>query len=88
MDRYLKALGQVLGFALILCAFLPRLGLALILVITLLIIALSVDDYNIAARIARRSRYAKIAARAEAQNRAFIRGDYRYGMFGEYPPKV
>lgn len=36
--------------------------------------------------IARRRRNAEICARAERQHRAFLAGDLRTGLYGNYPP--
>lgn len=86
MDRYFRALGQVLGAAVILCIFFPKVGLAIVTFIVVCIIALSVDDYNIVAHIARRRRARILARRADAQDRALSHGNYRYGVYGIYPP--
>lgn len=43
-----------------------------------------VDD----AGIARRRRAAELRARADRQNQAFLRGDLRAGLYGNYPPAI
>lgn len=85
MDRYLKVIGQMLGVAVITCFFFPKLGLTIAVLTILLVIALQVDDFNLAARLARRREMAAIARRADAQHHAFQRGD-TYGLYGNFPP--
>ncbi len=38
--------------------------------------------------VARRRREAEICARADQQHAAVMAGDYRLGVYGEYPPAV
>lgn len=38
--------------------------------------------------IARRRWFAELRARADRQNQAFLRGDLRTGIYGNYPPAV
>lgn len=40
------------------------------------------------AGVARRRRAAELCARADRQNQAFLRGDLRAGVYGNYPPAV
>jgi len=40
------------------------------------------------AGIARQRRAAELRARADRQNQAFLRGDLRAGIYGNYPPAV
>lgn len=78
-------LGVVFGIGFVVCVIFPRWGFVIIAATVLVIIGISLCEYEADHRAKQRRGRKAIALRADRQHAAILRGD-PYGLYGEYPP--